>query len=204
MALVTGLGWRYRDRLDAGTRPIVLGVALSVVKALISLGYIYVHRPTRALSEVLLLVDTSLVLIGMAAWQPSRRAGVVWRSLAGVWVAVWVGAQYAQGATLFSPITAPIGHTLKVASAGYTLMARFRVTEGPWTQHVWYWFCIAMMLTYGTGIFVQPLLQGLLPVDRSLVFVGYFINMVLNVAGYLLMARGLLLLRSPAKEGLAA
>ena len=204
MALVTGLGWRRWPRLDGGARPIVLGVGVSVLGVVVSLGFIFGHRTTRPVQEALLLVETSLVLWGMAAWQTSRGARTFLRLLVPVWLVVWTGAQILQGtAEVFSTISAPIGHMLKVGSAAYTLIVRFRATEAAWTEHLWFWFCTGIMVIYGTGIFLDPLLQGVFEARPDLLFAGFLFNLVLNVIGYLVMARGLLLVR-PAPAGAAA
>jgi hypothetical protein len=198
MALVAGLGWRHWRRLDAGARPIVIGVALSVVGVLVSLAFIAAHRTTRPVQEVLVLAETGLVLWGMAAWQTGAGARTVLRVLIPIWVVAWIGAQVVQGADQpFSPISAPIGHTLKVGSAAYTLIVRFRATDAAWTGQLWFWFCTGIMLIYGTGIFLDPLLQGVFRARPDLLFAGFLFNLVLNVIGYLVMARGLLLLRDP-------
>jgi len=184
MALVVALSWRAWTSLDRGARPIAVGVGLSLVGALISLGFVLRGWATRPIAEGLLLIETSLVLWGMAAWQTNRRPARVLRLMIPGWGVVWLAAQFLQGpAEPFSPITAPIGHTLKVGAAAYTLIIRFRATEGDWTRHLWFWFCTGIMLMYGTEIFLDPLWQRVFPVRDDLVFAAFFFNLVMNAIG---------------------
>jgi len=204
MALVVALSWRAWSALDQGARPIAVGVGVSLLGALISLGFVLRGRETRPIAELLLLIETSLVLWGMAAWQTGAGARRVLRLLVPIWALVWLGAQFLQGLNQpFSPITAPIGHTLKVGAAGYTLIIQFRATEGAWTRHLWFWFCTGIMLMYGTEIFLDPLWQRVFQVRDDLVFAAFFFNLIMNAAGYALMAWGLFRVLRPAADSRA-
>jgi hypothetical protein len=193
MAVVGWLGWRRWSVLDAGGRWLVAGVGVSLATALVMLGMVLAGRPTRAVHEIQLLLQTSVTLNGFARWQRRRsaRLALLWAAAAFaiVWVGVAVGERWVGP---FSTVSAPIAHTLRAAAAGYTLIAMVQATPEQWTRHLWFWFSTATMLIYGTEVVLDPLWQRAFGVRDDLVFAAYVFNQLAGLAGYALMARGLL------------
>lgn len=192
MVVVAGLGARRWRRLDPGGRWMVAAVWVSVVTAGVMLGMVLAGRRTRAAHEIQLLLHTTLTLLGFAWWHPSRVGR--WLILAGaaafaaVWGWVLVTERWADP---FSTVSAPIAHTVKVAAAGYSLIALVRVTPHGWTRQLWFWFGTATMLIFGTEVVLDPLWQRAFGVRDDLLLASYLFTQVVGLAGYGLMTRGL-------------
>lgn len=191
MGLVAWLGWRRWVGLDAGGRWIVGSVGTSLLGSLVSLGLVVARRPTRPVFEAQLLIETGLMVIGFASWQPRRVARRALIASVPVFALVWVGALTQGPAGPFAPVSAPIGHALKVGAAALTLIALVRAVGEQWTRHLWFWFAAAVMLIYGTEVVLDPLMEGIYRVRDDLVLAAFAFHQLASLAGYLMMARGL-------------
>lgn len=193
MAGVAWLGWQRWPGLDPGGRWLVVAVAVSFALSLVMLALVVVRRPTRPAHEIQLLLSTAATLLGFAAWQRRPAARRVLHGLAAgfavLWLAVLIGGGWDSP---FSLISAPVGHTLKTAAAGFTLIVLVRSTFEPLTSQVWFWFGAAVMLIYGTEVILDPFWQRAFGVRDDLLMASYLFTQLVGLAGYGLMVRGLL------------
>ena len=183
------LRWR---RLDRGGRCFVGAVGASTAFVPFSLALLFAGRSNHLLNEVSLLVETGLILAAFAWWQPTAaRQRVMWWIEVG-FVTTWIVAQAIQGpAADFSYISIPVAGLVKVGAAGFTLVGRIQAADGRWTDSLWFWTTLGVMVIYGTEVVLDPLWAQALGMRDDLSVAAFAVNTVGNVVGYGLMARGL-------------
>ncbi len=192
MVLVAVGGAVRWPRLDRGGRWLVGAVITSAVFIPFSLAMMFSGRSNRLLNEVALLAETTLMLIAFGWWQPTPpRRRVIWWTLAG-FLASWLAAQAIQGRTAdFSFVSIPVAGLVKVGAAGFTLVGLIQSTAGRWTDHLWFWASLGVMVIYGTEVILDPLWLQAFGVRDDLSVAAFAVNTVGNVVGYGLIGRGL-------------
>lgn len=192
MVIVAAAGALRWPRLDRGGRWFMGAVMVSVAFIPFSLGLIAAGHSNRLLNELALLGETSLILVGFAWWQPEARSRrVLWGILAGFLVS-WIVAQAIQGrAAAFSVVSIPVAGLVKVGAAGFTLVSLVRSIDGRWTDHLWFWAALGVMVIYGTEVILDPLWLQAFGLRNDLVVGAFAVNTVGNVVGYALIGRGL-------------
>lgn len=192
------MGWLRWRLLDLGGRWVVGSLTVSVLFIPVALWGLYALGETRRINEVAMLLETCLFGIAFAAWQPTPRRSRVVRLVIGLFVVYWIAAQLIQGAgAQFSYLSGPVASLVRVALAGYTLLGRVPATRERWTDQLWFWAAIAVMVISGTGVILDPVWMQVFRVRNDLVLAMFGIYVVGNVIGYGLIARGLWSLRRP-------
>lgn len=192
MGLVMFLGLRRGRDAGRGATLVASGIGLQFAYAvLIALPALIFGFRTRLLQEIPNLVATLLILAGLVQWQPGRRGRRIVGGVAVVYVVLWLLAQWEQGiAADFSQLSFPLQASVLVAGAGLTVVARVRMSDGPWTRELWFWFCIGLMLVYGTGAVLDPLMNSMFGFRDDLVRLAYYLRLVGAIGGYGLMIWG--------------
>lgn len=185
-----GLGrW---SRLDRGGRWLVAALVTSAAFVPLSLVVMYSGRSNRLVNEVSLLAETTLILVAFGRWQPTaRRRRVLAWTTAGFLVA-WTTAQVVQGVdSPFMFASVPVAGLVKVAAAGYTLIGLIQSTDARWTDALWFWAALGVMVIYGTEVILDPFWLQSFGVRNDLALAAFAVNVVGNLVGYGLIGRGL-------------
>ena len=192
VVLAAVIGWLRWPRLDRGGRWLVGGVTVSAAFLPLMLALLLAGRSNRLVHEFEMLLETVAMVIAFGWWQPdSRRQQRAWWLL-GLFLVLWVGAQAIQGLDSdFSYVSAPIAGLVKVGAAGYTLVGRVQAARGRWTDNLWFWAAVGIMVIYGTGVILDPVWFQVFRARDDLVVTAFVIYVAGNVLGYLLIARGL-------------
>ena len=200
MGIAVAVGVRRWRALDRGQRWIVVGLAIFLGLAFLSLGLGMSGRKTRLVQELPVLAGTLCFLIGLTSWQPSDWSRSSLRVMQVAFASLWVAAQFLQGwKDDFSTVSGPIHATAIMVGASVTLITFARVGPGRWTTHPWFWICIGMMVVYGTEVLLEPLMHQIYPVRADLVAVAYVFHDVFSIVGWAIVTRGLSL--SPVGPG---
>ncbi|MFN0181831.1 MAG: hypothetical protein ACKVZ0_23745 [Gemmatimonadales bacterium] len=202
MVVVVVGAYRCWARLEPGARLVVAGVAVFLGFALVAAPVNLLNMRTRLLQELPWLAGTLVVLLGFARWQPDRRQTVALRIGATLFVALWGVAQWYQGIDAdFSDVSGPVHSAAITAGAAYSLVTRVQVTQEQWTRQTWFWFCVGLMLVFGTGVVLDPLMSNVFGVRDDLVRLAYYFRLVCGICGYLLMAVGVWMVPSATRSG---
>lgn len=192
MALVLGVGVGRWKHLDGGAHLVTLGVGTFLALALVSMALALLNRPTRLVQEGPILVGTLLIVAGFSRWQATRGQRVVAIGLGVLFGVSWGLAQWLQGtAPLFSEISGPLHSVTLCAVAGFTLVGQVRVSVERWTDELWFWVSVGVMVIYGTEVVLDPLMADMFGSRDDLVKVAYYFHQLASALGWLLVARGL-------------
>lgn len=199
LAVVGLLRWRL---LSTSGRLVVANVSFSTVAAAVMYVMVSRQQLTRVPQEIVLLVDTTLLTVAFALWQ-SRRVGrnLLFALLAGyvvLWIWVW---QVERWVGPISTVSVPVGNAIKTVAAALTVIDRVWVTTDAWTDKLWFWCGIGVMLIFGTEVVLFPAWQTMLGVREDLIIKTFTFHLVVSVIGYLLIARALWRVGRPTASG---
>ncbi|MGE0553564.1 MAG: hypothetical protein AB7R55_09065 [Gemmatimonadales bacterium] len=197
LAVVGLLRWK---RLSVPARLIVANVGFSTIAAAVMFVMVSRQQLTRVPQELVLLVDTTLLTVAFALWQ-SRRAGRnLLLLLAAGYLVLWTYVLLVERwASPISTVSVPVGNAIKTVAAALTVIDRVWVTPDAWTDKLWFWCGIGVMLIFGTEVVLFPAWQTMLGVREDLIVKTFTFHLVVSILGYLLIARALWRVgRSPA------
>ena len=193
MGVVVIGAWRRWPRLDWGQRWVASGIAVFFTLYLVATPMAVMHRKTRLVQELPILLGTLALLQGFATWQPNVSYRRALRLIQVGFVLLWSWAQVLQGLRNdFSTISGPIHAAVIATAAGLTLIAQAQFGSDRWTDQGWFWISVGLMVVYGTEVLLDPLLDRIFRVRDDLANLAFGFHQVLSVAGYLLVLRGVL------------
>ncbi len=141
----------------------------------------------------------ALVLWALAHWHPSRSGRRAVRLLIPVLAALWIAMIILfEDTSTFSVVAEPILGLLVLVAVLSMLVARTMQETGRIRDQSWWWIGIGLMLVFGTTVAFAPAAYILVQQAPDLLIRAYQIRAGLNVAAFLLITGGVLML--PAKE----
>jgi len=189
VALVGLARWRV---VPTSGRLIVVNGAFSSVLAVVMYLMTRAGMLTRVPQEIALLVDTVLLTAAFALWHTRRWGRLLLGGLIGVFVVVWVGVLLVERwRNPISFISAPIGNFIKFFAAAIVIIDRVWATTDTWTDKLWFWCGIGVMLIFGTEVVLFPAWQTMLGVRDDLILKTFTFHLLMSVIGYVLVARAL-------------
>ena len=188
---------RHDNRRLLGKLCVFVIVMFGMTEARILLGKRGI--PTARMEALEWLCSATLLVIGFAEWQTSRRARFAMRGLAAAYVLFWFALELSSKRTApFHPVLGPVHAMAIVGAAGLTLIARVRSTYERWTGQFWFWACAGFMLIFGTEVVLDPLLDFTYASRQDLSDAAFSFHQGVTVVGYLLIARSLWHTKAPA------
>lgn len=185
--------WRRWSNLDWGQRWIAGAAAVFFVLFLVAVPMALMHRKTRLLQEIPILVGTLCMLAGFAAWQPKPSFRRAVQACQIVFSVLWIVAQIVQGlSTDFSSVSRPIHAAVITIAAGLTLIAYAQVGADRWTDQPWFWGSIGMMVVYGAEVLLDPVISQIFQKRDDLARFALGLHQLLSVAGWALVLRAML------------
>jgi hypothetical protein len=141
----------------------------------------YISAPTMA----------ATALMALSCFQPSPLGQRVLRMIALAFViAVVVMVAFIESVTTFSLLRGPIESLLIVAASLGTLLLLVRQEQGSLLQRDWFWICTGLALRYGGAVALDPLARLLIGDSKQVVLSALKVKAVVDMAAYLLIARG--------------
>ncbi|MGE0440902.1 MAG: hypothetical protein AB7S39_10480 [Gemmatimonadales bacterium] len=188
LGLVAAFGlvrWRL---LELGARLIVVAVAIHFLMAIASSFVIRAGYSNRLLNEVGHLFGGLSMLSGFAAWQSTAGDKRLVIGGIAIFIPLMVAGNIAQGLGWgYSVYTNSIASMAICIGAGYTLVRRVWATDGAWSDSLWFWVCLGLMLDFGTEVLLTLIFSNL--GDRpDLQLATYTIHLVSSIVAYLVVA----------------
>lgn len=138
-------------------------------------------------------VQTLLLLAALAHWQLSQVEARTMRIAAAGFVVVWaLLALRVEDIHMFSRIASPLRALLVVAVAAWTILRRSTGTLESPTSEAWFWASTGLLLYFGSGAILGPVSSLLYSRAPNLIETAYYTKAAINIAAYLLVARGML------------
>jgi len=135
--------------------------------------------------------QTVLALIALSHWQPSVSGRQFLRVTAVAFVAtIVVLVVSVENTATFSLVRRPVESLLLVVASLGTLLLLVRQEQGNLFQRDWFWICVGLALRYGAAVALDPLARLLIGDSRTVVLSGLKVKAVVDMAAYLLIARG--------------
>jgi hypothetical protein len=103
-------------------------------------------------------------------------------------VVVLVG--FVENTTTFSLIRRPMESLLLILASLGTLLVLVRQEQGSLLQRDWFWICTGLALRYGGAVALDPLARLLIGDSQQVVLSALKVKAVVDMAAYLLIARG--------------
>jgi hypothetical protein len=149
------------------------------------------HQNNHWLSYVGSPVLTFTALMALSAWQPFPAARRALRGAAVLFVlAVLVLVAFIEQVSTFSLLRGPVESLLIVAASLGTLLVLVRQEQGNLLQRAWFWICTGLALRYGAAVALDPLARLLIGDSHQVVLSALKVKAVVDLAAYLLIARG--------------
>ncbi|HJR35377.1 MAG TPA: hypothetical protein VJ817_10535 [Gemmatimonadales bacterium] len=141
----------------------------------------YISAPTMAVTALMAL-----------SWlQPELLGRRLLRLLALSFVAaVVILVAFVESVSTFSLLRGPIESLLIVAASLGTLLVLVRQEQGNLLQRDWFWVCIGLTLRYGGAVAIDPIARLLIGDPQPVVLSALTVKAVVDMAAYLLIARG--------------
>ena len=141
----------------------------------------YISAPTMAVTA----------LIALSRLQPGQLGRRLLRLVALSFVAaVIVLVVFVESVSTFSLLRGPIESLLIVAASLGTLLLLVRQEQGSLLQRDWFWICIGLALRYGGAVAIDPIARLLIGDPQPVVLSALTVKAVVDMAAYLLIARG--------------
>lgn len=141
----------------------------------------YISAPTMAVT----------VLMALSCLQPGLLGRRLLRLIAVSFVgAVIVLVLFVESVSTFSLLRGPIESLLIVAASLGTLLVLIRQEQGSLLQRDWFWICTGLALRYGGAVALDPLARLLIGDSQQVVLSALKVKAVVDMAAYLLIARG--------------
>ena len=141
----------------------------------------YVGAPVLALTA----------LMALSSWHESPGLRRTLRGAAYLFVfAVVVLVAFVESVSTFSLLRGPIESLLIVAASLGTLLVLIRQEQGSLLQRDWFWICTGLALRYGGAVALDPLARLLIGDSQPVVLSALKVKAVVDMAAYLLIARG--------------
>ncbi|HSE52863.1 MAG TPA: hypothetical protein VLB00_11800 [Gemmatimonadales bacterium] len=130
-------------------------------------------------------------LMTLSGWHESPALRRALRGAAVLLVfAVVVLVAFVESLSTFSLLRGPIESLLIVAASLGTLLVLVRQEQGSLLQRDWFWICTGLALRYGGAVALDPLARLLIGDSQQVVLSALKVKAVVDMAAYLLIARG--------------
>jgi hypothetical protein len=138
------------------------------------------------------IAASALVLWALSYWHTGETARLTLRvaiiGLLAVWAVLTLAFEDTSG---FSRAAEPMAYLVCLVAAVYTLLARSLSSGGVLLHRDWFWVSAGLALYFGTWSAVGPLSALLAGKDPDLLMRAYEIQMVLTIAAFCAIARGM-------------
>lgn len=135
--------------------------------------------------------QTVIALIALSHWHQTRAARSLLRFTALAFIgAVMLLVGFVETTTTFSLIRRPMESLLLVLASLGTLLVLIRQEQGSLLQRDWFWICTGLALRYGGAVALDPLARLLIGDSQQVVLSALKVKAVVDMAAYLLIARG--------------
>jgi hypothetical protein len=135
----------------------------------------------------------ALVLWTCSFWQRGEVARLTFRLAIVPFLIVWsVLTLLVEDTSNFSRAAEPMNMLVGLGAAAFTLLARSRSASGSLLRHDWFWVSAGMALYFAASAALEPLGALLLSDRPDLVKNAYEVRAGLDVAAFLLIARGVI------------
>jgi len=189
LAVVGLIRWRL---LSTPGRLVVVNVAFSTLAAVVMYVMVSQQQLTRTPQEIVLLVDTTLLTVAFALWQSRPMGRMLLLLLLAGYLSLWTWVLLTERwAGPISTVSVPVGNAIKTVAAALTVMDRVWVTPDAWTEKLWFWCGIGVMLIFGTEVVLFPAWQAMLGVREDLIVKTFTFHLVVSIIGYSLIARAI-------------
>ena len=132
-----------------------------------------------------------LVLWALSFWQTSDTARLTLRVAIVPFLAVWaVLTLVVEDTADFSRAAEPMADLVCLAAAAYTLLARSLGSAAELLRQDWFWISAGVSLYFGVWCAMGPLGALLAGPSPGLLVVAYQVAMLLDIAAFLAIARG--------------
>jgi hypothetical protein len=136
-------------------------------------------------------LSTALVLWALSLWHRAELPRLTIRfTIIPFLVACGVLTFALENTSSFSSVVGPLASLVGLAAAAFTLVARSHRDAGRPLGRDWFWICGGMVLYFGAATMMHPLAALLLGGSRDLLVRAYEVKSTLDVAAFLLIARG--------------
>lgn len=130
-------------------------------------------------------------LMALSSWHEAPGLRRLLRGAAYLFVlAVVVLVAFVERVSTFSLLRGPIESLLIVAASLGTLLVLIRQEQGSLLQRDWFWICTGLALRYGGAVALDPLARLLIGDSQQVVLSALKVKAVVDMAAYLLIARG--------------
>jgi hypothetical protein len=182
-----GSGWRD---LSEGQR---IFAAYLVLELLVSVaGFVLGRLGIRNLwlSDVVVPVETALIVRAFGAWQVDHRLQVILRRCAPLMLLFWLPPLFGwETRGDFSIAVDSVQGIVCVAVAAYTVVRRFLEAAGPSADRDWFWIGAGVMLYFATYALINPLSNYLIKYSTQTVLAVFAVRggmqVVANILYYL-------------------
>jgi hypothetical protein len=182
---------RHRRHLPPPRRWIVGWGLAGLVFDGISLSYALRQQNNHWLSYISAPSLVVIVLVALSLWNPTSSGRRLLRISALAYVAtVLMLVVLVESTSTFSLLRQPIESLLIVAASLGTLLVLVRQEQGSLFQRDWFWICTGLALRYGGAVALDPLARLLIGDSESVVLSALKVKAVVDMAAYLLIARG--------------
>src|SRR5687768_11834700 len=136
-------------------------------------------------------VLTFTALMALSSWHQAPALRRTLRGAAYLFVlAVLVLVAFVESVSTFSLLRGPVESLLIVAASLGTLLVLVRQEQGSLLQRDWFWICTGLALRYGGAVALDPLARLLIGDSEAVVLSALKVKAVVDMAAYLLIARG--------------
>jgi hypothetical protein len=182
---------RHRRDLPIPRRWIVAWGLAGLVFDGISLSYALRQQNNHWLSYISAPSLVVIVLIALSFWNPTLFGRRILRLSALAYVVTVVPlVALVESTSTFSLLRQPIESLLVVAASLGTLLVLIRQEQGSLLQRDWFWICTGLALRYGGAVALDPLARLLIGDSQQVVLSALKVKAVVDMAAYLLIARG--------------
>ena len=130
-------------------------------------------------------------LMALSSWHQSPALRRMLRGAGYLFVLAVVGlVAFVERVSTFSLLRGPIESLLIVAASLGTLLLLVRQEQGSLLQRDWFWICSGLALRYGAAVALDPLARLLIGDSQQVVLSALKVKAVVDLAAYLLIARG--------------
>jgi hypothetical protein len=134
--------------------------------------------------------QTVIALIALSYWHETVARSILRFTALAFIVAVVLLVGFVETTTTFSLIRRPMESLLLILASLGTLLLLVRQEQGSLFQRDWFWICTGLALRYGGAVALDPLARLLIGDSESVVLSALKVKAVVDMAAYLLIARG--------------
>lgn len=196
-------------RAGAGRRDLSEGqrifAAYLVLELLVSvagfvLGRLGIHNLW--LGDVVVPVESALIVRAFAAWQVDQRLRLILRRAAPLMLLFWLPPLFGwEPRGDFNIAVDSVQAIVCVAVAAYTVVRRFLEADGPSADRDWFWIGVGVMLYFATYALINPLSNYLIKHSPQTVVAVFVVRGAMQVVANLLYFLGMRCPRSRQNFG---